>query len=80
MQGLVGSYFEMARYLVYKGSVAVEGISLTVATLHEDSFDIVVIPKTWGATNLSTLRPGNAVNIETDVIAKYVERMMEFFK
>lgn len=68
---------EIARYLVYKGSVAVEGISLTVAALHADHFDIAVIPKTWELTNLSTLEPGNAVNLEADVIAKYVERMME---
>ena len=67
---------EMAKYLVYKGSVTVEGISLTVASLAEDHFDIAVIPKTWELTNLSTLRPGNAVNIEADIIAKYVERML----
>ncbi len=69
---------EMAKYLVYKGSVTVEGISLTVAALAEDHFDIAVIPKTWELTNLSTLSPGDAVNLEADVIAKYVERMMEF--
>ncbi len=69
---------EMAKYLVYKGSITVEGISLTVAALSEDNFDIAVIPKTWELTNLSSLRPGNAVNLEADVIAKYVERMMEF--
>ena len=68
---------EIARYLVYKGSLAVEGISLTVAALHADHFDIAVIPKTWGMTNLSTLQPRDPVNLEADVIAKYVERMME---
>lgn len=67
---------EIAPYLIYKGSVAVEGISLTVAALHEDSFDIALIPKTWEMTNLSTLRPGDSVNLEADLIAKYVERMM----
>lgn len=67
---------EMARYFVYKGSVAVEGISLTVAKLDEASFEIAVIPKTWEVTNLSTLRPGDEVNLEADIIAKYVERMM----
>lgn len=67
---------ELARYLVYKGSVSVEGISLTVAALAEDHFDIAVIPKTWDNTNLSSLSPGDAVNLEVDVIAKYVERMM----
>jgi riboflavin synthase len=69
---------EMAKYLVHKGSVAVEGISLTVAALADDHFDIAVIPKTWEMTNLSSLNPGDAVNLEADVIAKYVERMMEF--
>ena len=68
---------EFARYLIYKGSVAVEGISLTVAALHDSSFDIAVIPKTWELTNLSSLSPGDPVNLEADVIAKYVERMME---
>lgn len=67
---------EFARYLVYKGSVAVEGISLTVAVLREDSFDIAIIPKTWELTNLSSLKPGDPVNLEADVIAKYVERML----
>lgn len=69
---------EMAKYLVYKGSVTVEGISLTIAALAEDHFDIAVIPKTWELTNFSTLEPGRAVNLEADVIAKYVERMMRF--
>jgi riboflavin synthase len=68
---------EMARYLVFKGSVAVEGISLTVAALEADYFEIAVIPKTWAVTNLSRLRAGDFVNLEADVIAKYVERMME---
>ncbi len=67
---------ELARYFVHKGSVAVEGISLTIAALHPDSFDIAVIPKTWEMTNLSSLNPGTAVNIEADIIAKYIERMM----
>ena len=69
---------EFARYLVYKGSVAVEGISLTVASLDDKHFDIAVIPKTWELTNLSSLKPGDAVNLEADVIAKYVERMLAF--
>ena len=65
-----------AKYLVYKGSVTVEGISLTVAALRETSFEIAVIPKTWELTNLSSLTPGDPVNLEADVIAKYVERML----
>jgi riboflavin synthase len=67
---------QIARYLVHKGSVAVEGISLTIASLGDDHFDIAVIPKTWELTNLSTLKAGDAVNLEVDVIAKYVERMI----
>jgi riboflavin synthase len=67
---------EMAPYLIYKGSVAVEGISLTVAALHENSFDIALIPKTWEMTNLASLKPGDPVNLEADLIAKYVERIM----
>ena len=67
---------EMARYLVFKGSVAVEGISLTVAGLTDEYFEIAVIPKTWQVTNLSHLRAGDAVNLEADIIAKYVERIL----
>ncbi len=67
---------DLARYFVQKGSVTVEGISLTIAALADDNFDIAVIPKTWEMTNLSSLGPGHAVNLEVDVIAKYVERMM----
>ena len=69
---------EVARYLVFKGSVAVEGISLTIAELTDEHFAIAVIPKTWEVTNFSHLQPGDAVNLEVDVIAKYVERIMLF--
>ena len=68
---------EMAKYFIYKGSVAVEGISLTIAHLAAEHFDIAVIPKTWEVTNLSSLSPGDPVNLEVDVIAKYVENMMQ---
>ena len=67
---------ELAKYLIYKGSIAVEGISLTIAALSETEFSIAVIPKTWEMTNLSTLNPGDEVNLEVDMIAKYVERML----
>ena len=67
---------EMARYLVFKGSVAVEGISLTVAALTDEYFEIAVIPKTWAVTNLSHLRSADEVNLEADIIAKYVERIL----
>jgi riboflavin synthase len=69
---------EVARYLVFKGSVAVEGISLTVAGLREEYFEVAIIPKTWAVTNLSTLRAGDSVNLEADIIAKYVERILSF--
>jgi len=72
----IGFPKEIARYLVYKGSVSVEGISLTIANLTEDYFEIAVIPKTWAVTNFSHLKSGDAVNLEADVIAKYVERIM----
>ena len=67
---------EIARYLVFKGSVSVEGISLTVAALFDDYFEIAIIPKTWAMTNLSHLRPNDEVNLEADIIAKYVERIL----
>ncbi len=67
---------EIARYLVFKGSVAVEGISLTIAALADDYFEVAIIPKTWEVTNLSRLKPGDDVNLEVDVIGKYVERML----
>src|SRR5436190_12753805 len=67
---------EVGRYLVFKGSVTVEGISLTIANLTDDSFEIAVIPKTFEVTNFSQLQPGDAVNLEADVIAKYVERIL----
>ena len=72
----IGFPKEIAQYLVYKGSISVEGISLTIANLAEDYFEIAVIPKTWELTNLSALKSGDAVNLEADVIAKYVERIM----
>ena len=67
---------EIARYLVFKGSVAVEGISLTIAGLTDEHFEIAIIPKTWEVTNLSHLKPGDAVNIEVDIIGKYVEKLL----
>lgn len=69
---------ELGRYLVFKGSISVEGISLTIAELDNESFAVAVIPKTWNVTNLSSLRAGQAVNLEVDIIAKYIERMMSF--
>ena len=67
----------LGRYIVEKGSIAVDGISLTVATLGDPWFEIAIIPHTWKMTNLSSLARGDAVNLEVDIIAKYVERMMQ---
>ena len=72
----IGYPKEIARYLVFKGSVAVEGISLTIAGLTDEYFEVAIIPKTWEVTNLSHLKPGDDVNLEVDVIGKYVERLL----
>lgn len=76
----VGFPPEMAKYLIYKGSIAVEGVSLTIAELQADYFEIAVIPKTWELTNFSRLKAGDAVNLEADIIGKYVERIMLYGK
>ena len=67
---------ELMRYLVPKGSVTVDGISLTVAGLAPGAFTVAVIPYTLDHTNLADARSGEAVNLEVDVIAKYVERLL----
>ena len=64
------------RYCVEKGSVTVDGVSLTVAELVDDAFSVALVPLTLEATTLSALRPGRAVNLEADVLAKYVERLV----
>jgi len=66
---------ECARYIVPKGSITVEGISLTVASVDGTSVEIAVIPHTYAATNVHTLGQGSPVNIEVDVMAKYAERL-----
>ena len=72
----VGFPPELGRYIVEKGSIAVDGISLTVAALEAKWFEIAIIPHTWSATNLGTLERGAPVNLEVDIIAKYVERLL----
>jgi len=67
---------EILRYCVEKGSIAVEGVSLTVAELHDDSFGLALIPHTLSETTLADLAPGRQVNLEIDVLAKYVERLV----
>jgi riboflavin synthase len=66
---------ECARYVVEKGSITIEGISLTVARIEETAVTIAIIPHTYTVTNLHTLTPGSPVNIEVDVMAKYAERL-----
>jgi riboflavin synthase len=68
---------ELARYVAIKGSIAIDGISLTVATLYDGVADFAVIPFTFAHTNVRELAVGNAVNLECDVLAKYVERLLE---
>ncbi len=68
---------ELARYIAEKGSVAIDGISLTVNRVQGSDFDVNIVPHTQGATTLSDLRPGEAVNIEVDVVARYLERLLQ---
>jgi riboflavin synthase len=67
----------LMRYLVLKGSIAVEGVSLTISALHEDGFEVSLIPETLTRTNLGEKIVGDRVNLEADVLAKHLERLME---
>jgi len=67
---------ELSRYVVYKGSLAVDGISLTVAEVDRDVVGFTIIPHTWANTNLHTYQPGARVNLEVDILAKYVEKLL----
>jgi riboflavin synthase len=64
------------RYCVEKGSIAVDGVSLTIAALHEDTFEVALVPHTLAATTLGSLERGDRVNLEADVLAKYVDRLL----
>ncbi len=66
----------LARYAVEKGSIAVDGVSLTIAALREGAFDVAVIPHTFTETTLGARKAGDRVNLEVDVLAKYVERLL----
>ena len=68
---------ELLRYLVYKGSIAIDGISLTIASVEADTIGVAIIPHTYEATSLGELATGSKVNLECDVIAKHVERLMQ---
>ena len=67
----------LASYVVQKGSIAVDGISLTVAALNADRFDVQIVPFTWEHTNLKAVRPRDRVNLECDMLGKYVVRVAE---
>lgn len=67
---------EVLRYVVEKGSIAVDGVSLTVIDVEEQSFTVSLIPETWERTNLGTMVPGHTLNLEVDVLAKYVEKLV----
>jgi riboflavin synthase len=66
---------DLQRYVVEKGSIAIEGISLTVAQIRDDELSVAIIPHTYKATNLSSIKSGDSVNVEVDVLAKYAEKM-----
>jgi riboflavin synthase len=68
---------DLMRYCVEKGSLAVDGVSLTIAGVDERGVGVALVPHTLGETTLSALRPGDGVNLETDVLAKYVERLAQ---
>jgi riboflavin synthase len=65
------------KYVVQKGSISIEGISLTVAGIQQNQVEIAVIPHTYEATNLKSLKPGDPVNIEVDILAKYAEKLVQ---
>ena len=67
---------EALRYIVEKGSIAVDGVSLTVAAVDERGFAVALIPHTLEVTTLGRLQPGDGVNLEVDILAKYVERLL----
>jgi len=68
---------ELARYVIFKGSLSIEGISLTVAKIEGTRVTVAIIPHTIEMTNLRSLKPGDPINLEVDMIAKYVEKMMK---
>ncbi len=67
----------LAKYVVFKGSISIEGISLTVAQVEGAKVTVAIIPHTVEATNLKSLHPGDPINIEVDIIAKYAEKMLQ---
>ena len=68
---------ELAKYVVFKGSIAIEGISLTVARIEDTTLTVAIIPHTYEVTNLKSLKPGDGLNLEVDILAKYAEKMLK---
>ena len=68
---------DLAKYVVFKGSISIEGISLTVAQIEGNQVTVAIIPHTVTATNLKSLKPGDPINLEADIIAKYAEKMLQ---
>jgi riboflavin synthase len=73
----IGYPAALAPYLIHRGSIAVDGVSLTIAALENSTFDVQIVPFTWSHTNLQSLRTGDDVNLECDMVGKYVVRAME---
>ena len=73
----VGFPQALAPYLIHRGSIAVDGISLTIASLDRSSFEVQIVPHTWTHTNMHGLSAGDVVNLETDMVGKYVVRAVE---
>ena len=69
---------DLSRFIAVKGSVAVDGVSLTVNEVADDTFGVNIIPHTAAVTSFGSLRPGDAVNLEIDMLARYVARLAEF--
>ena len=76
----VGFPASLAPFFVPKGSVAVDGVSLTVAALEAEHFDVMIIPFTWAHTSVSSLQPGAVVNLECDMVGKYVARAVQLMR
>jgi riboflavin synthase len=72
----IGAPPEVLRYVVEKGSIAVDGVSLTVSAVDEEAFEVSLIPETLQRTSLGSASPGRSVNLEVDVLAKYVEKLV----
>jgi riboflavin synthase len=73
----IGFPASLAPYLIHRGSIAVDGVSLTIAKLEPTTFDVQIVPFTWSHTNLGSLRAGDRVNLECDMVGKYVLRAVE---